>query len=190
MPYTIDWNAIATGASALATFIVGMAAVKAAKTVGFKQAGIQAEQANIAERQTAILAEQAALAKATLRSQQFDRRMDIYANATDFLLLMEVHAKGGGEVEVLALSVDVRLSRFLFRSEVHEGMQEIWRNFQRLKVATRNLYFPIALYETPDAEKVAMRHEIDEVLAWRDDRLETLADLFADDLTIEAKVSV
>lgn len=186
MPYTYDWNAIATGGGALATLIVGMAAVRAAKLVGFKQAGIQSEQASIAERQTDILAKQVDLANATLRSELFERRIDIFANATDFLILMEVYAKGGAQDEVLAFSVDVRLSRFLFRSEVHEAMREIWGKFQKLKIAKQKLNSPMALYETPETEKTVMRKEIDGILAWRDDRLETLTDLFADDLTIEA----
>lgn len=142
----------------------------------------------VARKQNVILARQTELAAAALRSELFERRMDIYATATDFLIFLESYAKGGGEKEVAQLSVSVRESRFLFRPEVHDAMMEIWNQFQTFKIAKQDLTAGLVLYDTINPASVAekLQIQISDVLKWRDGRLETLAEVFAPDLTIEA----
>lgn len=129
-----NWEALATFSGAVATFFVGMAAVRGAEKVGLKQlevtqkqTEIAARQTDIANRQADILDHQVEVERAGLRAQLFEPRMAVYKACQAYLH----DAIGSGLDEDASAAVSEELgkqleqARFLFAGSVREQLIKI-----------------------------------------------------------------
>jgi hypothetical protein len=108
-----DWPSFATLAA-------GAMAVVAATIVGVRQA-------RIAARQTEILDRQGRLAEVALRNELFEKRYVVFERTRDFVMHIIHHAEvADGETRNDFLRA-LGEAAFLFRPQVHQKLDEIWR---------------------------------------------------------------
>ncbi len=172
---TFDWPSFATLIGALATLIVGVAAVYGAFKVGVKQAGN-------ADRQADIMSRQVALAEASLKAELFDRRLGTYEIAADFVLhLSDLGDSEEGKARFAHYAAKMRESQFLFRPEVYSALVEIWEAGNRLRVARAT---SISRHEEGLPRDINLGTTIDELVQWSMRRIETLYEVFSADLEV------
>jgi len=172
---SFDWASFATLAGAffgaLATLVVGIAAVKGAYRVG--------------KRQTDILDRQIALQEASLKADLFERRLATYEIAADFLLhLSDLGDTPVGEDRINRFAVKMRESRFIFSAPVYPALDEIWQKAAALRLGRINSISRRGegLPRDPETSR-----KIATLISWSLQRLETLHEVFAPDLTIDAQ---
>ena len=122
-----DWPTFGALIGAIVTLIVGLAAVRGAKAIGLKQAGIAERQVDISDRQTAILGRQVELEEQRLAFDLFDRRYKVY-KAT-FSLLDETLQGSPTKFDESTRHVFLVMweeSRFLFPAGVYAQLGVIW----------------------------------------------------------------
>ena len=170
-----DWPSFATLIGALATLIVGVAAVYGAFKVGLKQAGIAARQADIMSRQVA-------LAESSLKAELFERRLATYEVSADFVLhLSDLGDSEEGKARFAHYAAKMRESQFLFRPEVYRALVEIWEAGNRLRVARAT---SISRHEEGLPRDPKLGTTIDELIQWSMARLDTLPEVFRPDLEV------
>jgi hypothetical protein len=162
-----DWQSFAT----LAT---GAMAVFGAYRIARRQVGIS-------ETQNAILAKQAALAEMTLRHEMFDRRLEIYEAAKQFLVNVLQHAAPPDrEIErqfLLAMSE----SKLLFRPAVHDALRAMWKQvgeFVALHHTSQAIYSREGHYGEGNPEREGI------LLTAIHADLENLVDTFGDEMRL------
>lgn len=171
--YNVDWAAFSW--DAFATLATGFAAVFAAFLVGRRQAAIS-------DRQNQILDRQMLLSELSLRSDLFDRRFACYERVRFFLGRIIAHAdRPEHEVQADFLTA-LNESKFLFRQDVHGELKEIWREactYFAVHAETKATYKREGHY----GPKLESEHEL---LLKLTKRIETLADVFGDELKLSA----
>lgn len=106
---------------AFATLAAGAMAVGAAIWVGRRQL-------KIADRQTEILGQQAAIAGLAVRTELFDRRMEVYEASWDLLMEIVRHAAEPpreAEQRFLRAKADAKM---LFSAEIGAYLQAFWED--------------------------------------------------------------
>jgi hypothetical protein len=170
----IDWAAFSW--EAFAALATGAGAVAGATWVGLRQVGIS-------RRQTEILDRQVELEEAKLRAEMFDRRLQTYEAAADFLLNLgrQPNEDDGQELRISRFAQKLRESQFLFESRVYEGLSEIWEagNQQR---TDRAISIGNHADDMPYDRQLSQR--IQDRTVWSLKRLNSLHELFEDDLNI------
>jgi hypothetical protein len=155
-----DWPSFAT----LAT---GAMAVLAALVVGLKQT-------HIADRQTKILEQQTKLAELTLRHNLFEKRYVIYDATRHFLGEILSHAtRPKNETQQRFISALLE-SKLLFRPEVYEGLDAIWKRATTFYVANSE-------EKRGGVEAIQRSHDLLNALS---DDLTGLVALFGDELRL------
>ncbi|VWX51777.1 hypothetical protein [Novosphingobium sp. 9U] len=135
--HSFTWDAFATLAGAVATLVAGIAAVIAAVIIGKRQMKISEKQTAISDRQTRILERQTQLAELTLRSELYERRVEVYSATDAFLTeIMMVADRPSLEVQRRFL-IAREAARFLFASEVEAALNEINTKAHLLFVSRR-----------------------------------------------------
>lgn len=166
---------------AVATFVTGGLAVLGAVIVGWRQIGIVQEQTAIASRQADILGEQVRLEKLAFHESMFDRRMGVYEGIQAYLVsIVRTAAEPPRDAEIAFLEALGR-ARFLFRTEVSDGLREIWKeacSFSALKSVMSHTYRAEGHYGQGNPDKEAV------MLSWFNERLERLPDLFGTELRL------
>ncbi|MDX9974340.1 MAG: hypothetical protein RBU21_15250 [FCB group bacterium] len=114
---SFTWEAAATFFGGFAALFVGFAAVGGAIQVGARQAAIM-------EKQTEIAATQVELERLKLRSDLYDRRMEIYGATRDWFdaFLQSGHNPDGDRRQRFVDAVYT--SEFLFRPEVSARLRQ------------------------------------------------------------------
>ena len=166
---------------ALATFVTGLGAVAGAVVVGLRQVGITREQTAIAARQADILREQTKLARLGFHETMFDRRMAVYDDVNLFLSHILRHAASPPQETEQAFLEASRRARFLFRTDVNEGLSELWKKacaFHALKAEMLHTIQTEGHYGEGNPDKES------EMLQWFAKRLEKLPELFGDELQL------
>lgn len=171
-----DADALATLISGILTAIVGLGAIGGAIVVGLKQTGITDRQADIADRQTAILQAQVELEAQKVAHDLYERRY----RAFDVSAILINEAIRGVDEEMPAQIRDDFLialseSRFLFPEDVHQALLEIWTKTNRAFFLTRKMkmdYFADQEYAEGDSEEQL------EINLWFIERMRTLHEAF------------
>ena len=152
--HEFDWQSFAT----LAT---GLSAVIAATLVGLRQTDIQHRQTKVQED--------------ALRLELFEKRYLVFQKAEQFLREIVQEANDPKIETQHNFRVAIGESRFLFKPEVKEGLNEIWLKWSEFHVLKRTMNHT---FETqghygagnPEKESVA--------LIWLLERMTSLPDLF------------
>lgn len=172
-----DWPSFAT----LAT---GFAAVAGAVIVGRKQAGIAARQADISDRQTAILGQQVELETAKLRADLFARRLETYEATANFVLHISALPDTDPEAEerIRRFNVKMRESQFLFSDpNVYRTLMGYWEKGNQART-DRAISF--AEHEEGIRHDPERTRRIMDYPSWSFETADGLADLFRHDLSI------
>lgn len=166
---------------AVATLVTGLAAVIGAVAVGWRQVGISQEQTAIAARQAEILGEQVKLEKLGFHESMFDRRMEVYEAVAAFVVYIVQHAAAPSQTVERAYLNAMGRARFLFRPEVNESLSELWKqacSYQALKAVMDHKFATEGTYGEGAPQQES------KLLIWFSNRLETLPDLFGDELKL------
>lgn len=168
--FALDWQAIASGAQAVASLIVGIALVAVTRQIGISQTELTKGQNDLAIR--------------TFNSQLFDRRYKIYDQISSSLLktIMNTPVVEGQHPNDVFLD-GMRHAKILFRPEVNNALDEIWAH-----IHTHNdiLY---RIRETKMSQD-DLKQSFDDYhteLEWLQDRLNNMIDLFGDELKLGSK---
>jgi hypothetical protein len=162
----LDWQAIAT-------LITGALAVVGAVWIGLRQLAITRHQNDIS-------AEQARLAELTLRDQLFDKRLAVYNGIAGFLgAIVRQRSFPSREIEVAFLSA-LGASRFLFSLPTYQGIQVIWDRALEFRVLKIRMRTP----PKDNSARADQSKQEDDAVAWFFDRLQTLPDLFGEELRL------
>jgi hypothetical protein len=173
----IDWSRFTW--EAFATLVTGGAAVGAAWWVGRRQVGI-------ADRQTRILDRQAGFEEMKLRTELFERRHAVYEATRQFLAAIMTTADEPKQPVQHDFLVAMDQARFLYRAEVYDQLQEIWKracSFFAIKSTMK------AQYESTGAYAQADVNGEYEALLWVNTKLETLSEVFGEELRLGATSS-
>ena len=180
----IDWNAFTWDAFAtLMTALVGLFAVSGAIYVGIKQAGIAKAQTEIAGRQTAILHRQAELEEVKLRADIFDRRFKVYEAAADAIMgVILIDDVTVNTKRRRRFGIATNQSQFLFRSGITEALKEIEVKLNDLGQVRSSL----AQAKNSDVEfdMNFLNGQEGELIHWLAGRVNSLPDLFGDELKL------
>ncbi|SLK12048.1 hypothetical protein [Novosphingobium mathurense] len=171
-----DWQSFATLTS-------GGLAVGAAVIVGMRQLAITNRQNDILEKQADIAAGQLALEQLALRHDLFDRRHEVFERTRDFLLHILQHAEEPTVEINRAFVTATGMSRFLFRPEVHEKLDEIWRTavaYGALKDEMERTYLLSGHYGDGNPERER------DILLMISEYHRGLADIFGDEMKLTA----
>lgn len=161
-----------------ATLVTGGVAAIGAIWIGRKQT-------KIAERQVAIMDRQILLDENNLKAELFERRLETYKITVDFLIhLHDLAEEEEGKKRLSTYASKMQESRFIFQPHVYPALKEIWEAGNRLRVA-RTQSIRAFQDRLPCNEKVGKT--IEELQGWSWTKLETIHELFAPDLTIDAK---
>jgi hypothetical protein len=158
---------------AFATLTTGAMAVAGAVWVGLRQT-------TISDRQTKILHSQAKVAELTLRHELFERRLKVYQMVEGFLAFI-MRTATFPEEQMFDLPRAMAQSKFVFRPEVHDNIQEIWKRsltFRTLKVTMQTTFDAEGHY----GEGNPQREE--DHLEWFYDRLRSLPDVFGEEMKL------
>ncbi len=138
---------------AVATFVAGIAAVVAAWRVGKRQTAIASRQADIQAEQTRIQEQIAKVERVRLRFEMYEQRKSVYDAARAYLDYYIFHGvpprtfRYEEEAELVepewgiarAFQTGMRESRFLFRPEVHQHLQKVWKASLEVQAAKRRI---------------------------------------------------
>lgn len=159
---------------AFATLVTGLAAVTGAVILGRRQT-------KISERQIEILAQQTRLSELTLRSDLFDRRMEVYEGVRGYLShIVTYAAPPDKELEQKFLAA-ASAARFLFSAGVDQRIDELWKKanaFRALHTVMRHTYETEGHYGDGNPERES------EHLLWFTDLIVNLPDLFGDEIKL------
>lgn len=174
---TVNW--LAFDWQSFATLTTGISAVVGATIVGSRQVGITRRQAAIAEAQNAILARQVEIEAQKLQADLFERRLATFEVTSDFILDARSYYNHPNAAVRVKFYAKLRESRFLFRSEVFEGLDQIAQKAQGLWHALEAIESDKAHGFPHDAKNqgLAAQHS-----SWLLMRLGTLHELFGPDL--------
>lgn len=151
-----------------ATLITGAAAVAGAVWLGRKQT-------KIAERQVAIMDRQILLDEHNLKAELFKRRLETYKITVDFLAnLGALEDEEEHKERLKSYAFKMQESRFIFSPHVYPALFEIWTASETARRERRN---PRDVKNT----------EFQRWRGWGWQRMNTIHELFAYDLTIDAK---
>jgi hypothetical protein len=159
---------------AFATLFTGMSAVGGAVTLGIRQM-------RISERQNEILTRQNWLGELTLRSQLFDRRMEVYEAVRAYIVQIATHAAPPDREFEQEFFKAASASRFLFSAGVDRNIDQIWRKangFRALWTTMRHTFETEGHYGDGNPEREG------EYLRWFMDRLATLPEVFGDEIRL------
>jgi hypothetical protein len=161
---------------AFATLATGFAAVAGATAVGLRQT-------KISRRQNEILDRQSRLAEAEIRADLFERRLQTFEATADFVIhiseLPDADPKHQERMNLFAAKL--RESQFLFNPRVYAALSEIWemgndfRGDRAVSIDNRR----DGVRNDPELER-----RILEQPSWLLRRLETLAEVFREDLDL------
>ena len=166
---------------AFATLGAGAMAVGGALFIALRQMAITHRQADIAERQAGIQDRQAMIQDRQLQLQQinlkiqlYEKRLAIYEAAADFVLKLTTK-RGMPDFETTKTFLYAAgKSRFLFLPKVHNGFSEMWVRAERIQ----------KLEGKGEGRGLEATAELNDQLAWFDEKSKSLADLFADELRL------
>lgn len=151
-----------------ATLATGAGAVAGAVWVGRKQT-------KIAERQVEIMRRQIQLDENNLKSDMFERRLETYKVTVDFLMYIGALEDEDEHAERLRLyAFKMQESRFIFAPHVYPALFEIWTASESARRERRNPRGP---------EQLTFR----QWQGWGWQKLNTIHEIFAPDLTIDAR---
>lgn len=171
---SIDWSAFTW--EAFATLTTGMLAVGGATYVGIKQT-------RISKRQNEILDRQTRLAEAEHRADLFERRLQTFEATADFVIHINEFPDSDPKhkVRMNLFAAKLRESQFLFKPHVFQALQEIWEkgNEFRADRAASMSNHKDGIRSEPDLERRLLEQP-----NWMFNRLDTLADVFRDDLDL------
>lgn len=163
-----DWPTFGALVGAIVTLIVGLAAVRGAKAIGLKQAGIAERQVEISDRQTAILGRQVELEEQKLVHDLFERRYRAFDAAAN--LLAEA-VEGNRHQFSSKTSSDyltaLQESRFLFPINVHTALQDIWSDANASLALTRKAFDTVSRSQTPNPDDLTDQETLVSSLKWR-----------------------
>lgn len=166
--YQFDWLSFST-------LFTGIAAVAAAYLVGKKQTVIS-------QNQNQILSRQVDLAESSLRASLFEKRLETYETAKDFIIFVMLQRYRIADRPALEkeFAAKIRESLFLFKDQrIYEQLNTLWKNARELE----------NLRERPDALEEIVAMECAKLIKEWEERaektLENLADLFRSDLMID-----
>ncbi|WP_157132630.1 hypothetical protein [Novosphingobium nitrogenifigens] len=167
---SFDWQSFST----LAT---GFAAVVGAVCVGMKQAGISRKQTDILDRQVE-------LEEAKLRADLFERRMETYEVAADFVFhissIPETDPKA--EERIQRFAQKMRESQFLFSDKnVYKNMKEFWEKGNKARADKEFEFLDDKFGGDHDQDRF---ERILKYPIWSLETLDALADIFRKDLSI------
>lgn len=199
--WAFSQDGFATLIAGLLAFIVGLAAVLAAGIVGWRQATILAAQNDIQKAQAGIASASLEIAKATLdleklkvKSDLFERRLEVYEATQDYLAYIVRHAEipgsGRGEGKTAAArqeSNELRndyvqamdKSKFLFRPTVYGNLNAIWKDANKLNLHNVRI-------ERGDGDRGQRVESVTELLMKFAGLLENLSPVFGDELRLGA----
>jgi hypothetical protein len=177
----IDWNAFTW--EAFSTLATGLAAVLAAIVIGLRQAGIAHRQAEIADQQRKILGQQADTDSARLKGELFEKRFAVYEGVKSFLSAIVREGGDPGGIYAQGFLVALDQSRFLYRAQVSDDLQEIWE--ECCKGFANKSEMKASYDRMGDYGKERIDKEYKFAL-WAYDRLTKLSDLFGDELKLSA----
>lgn len=158
-----DWQSFAT----LAT---GFAAVAAAWRVGKQQAE--------------ILKRQTELEEAKLRADLFARRIETFEVTADFIVHIATLSESSPEAEerINRFGLKMRESQFLFSDpNVYKKLLEFWGKGNEVRA---DVAISKAIHEEGGKQDSERRQRLLDYPKWQFSNLETLADIFRQDLSI------
>lgn len=171
----VDRQTIASFAGAFVTFVVGILAVKGAKAVGIKQAGIT-------ERQAEIMSRQVALEEASYKAGLFERRLAVFEAAQRYMgKVVVLGTDHENQEDLKSFGRTFQESRFLFGPEVFIALDEILTKADESRFAQFKLRTDMHLLE--DA-RTDLQHIIITVGDWMAERSRTLHEVFSSDLKL------
>lgn len=169
----IQWHQFDWGS--LSTLFTGIAAVTAAYLIGKKQTVIS-------QQQNQILSRQVDLADAALRASLFEKRLETYETAKDFIIFVMLRRYTVADRPALEkeFAAKIRESLFLFKDQrIYEQLNAVWEKARNLENLREQ---PDALEEIVAVERAKLIKEWEE---YAERSLENLADLFRSDLMID-----
>lgn len=170
-PQNVDW-------SALATILVGIPAIVGAYVVG-------ARQGNIASRQADILARQVRLEETKLKADLFEKRLATYEATTSFLYhIGDLGDTVEGDARIANFATKFRESHFLFGSEVHAALMEIWDKANKIRVSRA---ISISNYEEGVRGDPQAALKLTQDLAWALQRAAVIHEIFQPYLDVDAR---
>ena len=161
---------------AFATLATGFAAVAGASVVGLRQT-------KISKRQNEILDRQSRLAEAELRADLFERRLQTFEATADFVIhISELPDDDQKHRERMNLfAAKLRESQFLFKPHVYAALTEIWEKGNDFRV---DRAISIGNHSDGVRNDAELERRILEQPSWLLGRLETLAEVFREDLDL------
>lgn len=178
----------------VATLVAGGGAVIAAYIVGSRQgdiasrqADIQDRQAGISERQTDIQERQVDLVDTSNRIELFERRMQVYHDAQDFLFKFAALDIGlENEIQEADDKIWRHLneSRFLFDVSIYQWMNEVIEKKSEYRFLSRAA---VGAVGTPEGDQ--FNKQLTDLHIWSLDQLKGMPKTFSPFLTVTVKSS-
>jgi hypothetical protein len=161
---------------AFATLVAGILAVIAAGVIGWRQS-------QISKRQAEILDGQLQLERQRHKAELFEKRFAVYEATRKILQNLMKHANEPEDEFKRAYLVAIDQSKFLFRHDVYESLDRLWRDicmFSANKAQMTHNFETIGTYGQAEIDRNQAY-----LLAFMN-QLDNLSDLFGDELRLGA----